>query len=174
MRLTPLPSFRSSRRLWAARGCAALITALWNSAAQDDPPPEKQRLQHDVELRGRVVCLAEEMAKQHGADVPKEHPHQWGFKTVDGKLYTLVRTKNTEAFFADARVRQRELIVRGRVFPGTMLLDAAPLRSVKDGVLHDLYYWCDICSIKGIAPGECVCCREPVELVEKPLDGPAN
>jgi hypothetical protein len=123
----------------------------------------------DIELRGRVVCLAEEMAKLHGANVLQDHLHQWGFKTADGKYYTLVRTRNTEAFFSDEEMRQRELLIRGRVFPDTLLLDAIPLRSVKNGKIHDIYYWCDICSIRSVAPGECMCCQAPVKLVENPL-----
>jgi hypothetical protein len=148
-------------------GCLAMLCCLACAAAESPSAPGKPS--QDSDFRGRVVCLAEEMAARHGADVPKDHPHQWGFRTNDGRLLTLVRTKNTEAFFTDPRLRTRELIVRGRVFPGTQLLDAIPLRSVKDGVVHDLYYWCDICAIKGVTPGECMCCQDPVELVEKPL-----
>ena len=37
------------------------------------------------------------------------------------------------------------------------------------GVVHDLYYYCDTCAIRAVAPGDCVCCQAPVELVEKPI-----
>jgi hypothetical protein len=44
------------------------------------------------------------------------------------------------------------------------------MKSIRGGVVYDLYYYCDICAIKTVAPGPCVCCQAPVELVEKPLD----
>jgi hypothetical protein len=39
---------------------------------------------------------------------------------------------------------------------------------MRDGKVHELYYYCDICAIKGIDPGPCMCCREPVHLIEEP------
>ncbi|MDA1277892.1 MAG: hypothetical protein O2960_28170 [Verrucomicrobia bacterium] len=120
----------------------------------------------DIELRGRVVCIPEEMHRLHKAHLPTGHTHIYGFKTVDGAIYTLLRTKNSEAFFADERMRQKELIVKGRVFPETAILDATPLRTVRDGVIYDLYYYCDICAIKTVVPGECMCCQQSAVLME--------
>jgi hypothetical protein len=51
----------------------------------------------------------------------------------------------------------------------TRLLDVTRMRSIRNGQVHDLYYYCSICSIKTVAPGPCMCCQGPVELVEKPL-----
>jgi len=44
------------------------------------------------------------------------------------------------------------------------------MKSIRNGVVCDLYYYCDICAIRTVAPGPCVCCQAPVELVEKPLE----
>ena len=122
----------------------------------------------DVELRGHVVCIPEEMNRLYGADLPTGHAHLYGFKTAEGAIFTLLRTKNSEALFADERVRAKELIIRGRLFPGTSIFDATPLRTVRDGKIYDLYYWCDICAIKTVVPGECMCCQKEVELMETP------
>jgi hypothetical protein len=46
------------------------------------------------------------------------------------------------------------------------------MRSVRNGVVFDLYYYCDICAIKTLAPGPCMCCQGPVELTEKRVDSP--
>jgi hypothetical protein len=121
-----------------------------------------------VEVRGRVVCLPEEMHRIHQADLPMNHGHVPGFRTDEGVYYTLLRTKLSEALFADPELAGRELILNGRVYPKTRILDVTLMRSVHDGVVHDLYYWCDICSIKSVVPGECMCCQENVVLVEKP------
>ena len=58
--------------------------------------------------------------------------------------------------------------ITGRIFPKTHLLEAIRLQAVHNGVVHDLYYYCDTCAIHAATPGDCVCCQAPVELVEKP------
>ena len=123
----------------------------------------------DAELRGRIVCLVEERARDTKSAPPPKHEHAWGFKTADGRLVTLLRTRNSEALFADARLREKELILRGPFNATTGGMEAIVFRSVKGGVAHSLFYWCDICTIRSITPGECVCCREPVELREIPV-----
>lgn len=122
-----------------------------------------------VQLRGRVVCLPEEMHKLHGTDLPTKHDHLYGFKTNDGDFYTLLRTKISEALFADQRLREKELLLRGRVLPKTQIFDLSSMKSVRDGVVHDLYYYCTLCDIQTVSPEICACCQGPVELVEKPL-----
>ena len=123
----------------------------------------------EVELHGRVVCLAEEMHRAHGAELPTRHEHLWGIKTADGRCYTLLRGRFSEAIFLDAQVRERELSLKARRFPGTQLIEVTSLRSVRDGVVQDLYYYCDICDIESVSPEPCGCCQGPVVLVEKPL-----
>ncbi|MEK7685889.1 MAG: hypothetical protein AAB466_10755 [Verrucomicrobiota bacterium] len=123
-----------------------------------------------VQLQGRVVCLAEEMHKLFQANVAAKHEHLYGFKTHDGKVYTLLRTKLSEALFVDQRLLNKELIVKGRVFPQTQILEVmGNLQSIRKGVVNDLFYYCDICAIESVAPGPCMCCQAPVELVERPL-----
>src|SRR6266496_3318288 len=72
-----------------------------------------------VEIRGRVVCLAEEMHQRYEAALPTGHEHLYGFKTQDRKYYTLLRTKFSEALFADPRFREKELLLKGRIFPNS-------------------------------------------------------
>ena len=130
----------------------------------EDPKPE------EVELRGNIVCLAEEMHTHYNVELFKTHPHLYGVKTEEGKYYTLLRTSLAEAFFVDARLHERDLIINGRVFPNTQLLEVIRFASIKDGVVHELYYYCDTCFIRAVAPGNCDCCQAPVVLIEKPLN----
>jgi hypothetical protein len=118
------------------------------------------------ELRGRVVCLAEnnESPKASG-----NHEHVLSFKTIDGKVYKLTKTRFSEALFADKRLHEKELLLKGNVSSDMKSFDALTIRSIKNGVLHDLYYYCEICAIESVSPDICGCCRLPVELVEKPL-----
>lgn len=71
-------------------------------------------------------------------------------------------------------MRQKELAVKARLFPGTQVLELTRVRSVKNGAVQDLYYYCDVCAIEGVSPEEYACCQGPVELIGKPLkDSPS-
>lgn len=124
-----------------------------------------------TEIRGRVVCLAEEMQRRHKVELQSGHDHIWGFRTEDGACFTLLRTRYSEAIFLDPELRKKELLLKARRFPGTQILEVTYLHTVRDGVVQDFYYYCDICSIKSISPEICSCCREPVRPVETPLNG---
>ena len=124
----------------------------------------------EMELQGKVVCLPEEMHRVYQTDLPTNHEHLYGFKTTNGIYYTLLRTKLSEALFADQRVREKELLLAGNALPKSQILDVTAIKSIRNGVVYDLYYYCDICAIRTVAPGPCVCCQAPVELVEKPLE----
>src|SRR5688572_5494064 len=134
------------------------------------PPPTSARA--ETELRGRVVCLLEEMHRLHKTDLPARHEHIYGLRASDGSYYTLLRTKLSAALFVDERLRAKDLVLKGNVLPKTQILDVASIKSIRNGVVHDLYYYCDICAIESVAPEECACCQGPVELVERPLSTP--
>ena len=40
---------------------------------------------------------------------------------------------------------------------------------LREGKLHEVYYWCDICSIRRGEKMTCECCGGPMELREEPL-----
>ena len=124
----------------------------------------------EAELQGKVVCLAEEMHRAYQIDLPTNHEHIYGFKTTNGVYYTLLRTKLSEALFADQRLREKELLLTGNILPKSQIFDVTKMKSIRNGRVYDLYYYCDICAIRTVAPGPCVCCQAPVELVEQPLD----
>jgi hypothetical protein len=158
LRATTLPRHFASALL-------VLITLVTAGPLRSAEPPA---VPQPVELRGRVICLAEEMQRLHQASVAAKHEHLYGFKTADGKLYTLLRTRDSEALFLDARLREGELLLKGRVFPNSQIFEPQVLRAVKDGQVFDLFYWCDICSIQMPAPVLCDCCQGPVRLIERP------
>ena len=133
------------------------------------PTVEKQKPK-EVELRGKIVCLAEEMHTHYKVELFGKHEHLYGVKTEDSEYYTLLRTSLAEALFVDERLHEKDLIIKGRVFPKTQLLEVTRFSSIKEGVIHELYYYCDICYIRAVAPGNCDCCQAPVVLIEKPLN----
>jgi hypothetical protein len=125
------------------------------------------RAAEQTELRGRVIRMIEE--GKDGAAVSTNHQTIYGFKTTEGKIYKLVRTKFSEALFVDKRLHEKELLLKGKLSPGTQTFEPLTIRSIKNGVVYDLYYYCDICAIESVSPDICACCQGPVELVEKPL-----
>ena len=133
-------------------------------------PPTETPKPEEVELRGNIVCLAEEMHTHYNVEFFKTHPHLYGVKTEKGKYYTLLHTSLAEALFVDEQLHEKDLIINGRVFPNTQLLEVIRFASIKDGVVHELYYYCDTCYIRAVAPGNCDCCQAPVVLIEKPLN----
>lgn len=130
--------------------------------------PAKQPVK-EIQLEGKVVCLAEELHDRFGAQLPADHLHVYGFRTADGTLYTLLRTKLSEALFTDERLRQKTLSLKGRLFPQSHVFETFVIRSLHSGILNEVYYYCAICEIQMVAPGKCECCQGPVELVEKPM-----
>ena len=144
-----------------------LILVLLLSGAT--PSTEEQKPE-GVKLRGNVVCLAEEMHTHYKVALFGNHEHLYGVKTKEGEYYTLLRTSLAEALFVDDRLHEKDLIINGRVFPKTQLLEVTRFSSIKDGVIHDLYYYCDTCYIRAVAPGNCDCCQAPVVLIERPLN----
>ena len=132
-------------------------------------PTEEQKPQA-VKLHGNIVCLAEEMHTHYKVELFGQYDHLYGVKTEAGKYYTLLRTSLAEALFVDERLHEKDLVISGRVFPKTQLLEVTRFLSIRDGVLHDLYYYCDTCYIRTVAPGSCDCCQAPVVLIEKPLN----
>jgi hypothetical protein len=133
-------------------------------------PSTEEQKPEEVKLHGNVVCLAEEMHTHYKVELFGNHEHLYGVKTDGGKYYTLLRTSLAEALFVDERLHEKDLIINGRVFPKTQLLEVTRFSSIKDGVVHELYYYCDTCYIRAVAPGNCDCCQAPVVLIEKPLN----
>jgi hypothetical protein len=172
--MSPIGAQRA--RVVAALAAVLAVTAASSAAGQ---PVARERTPaaappRQVELRGRVVCLAEEMHRLHQADLPTDHAHLWGFRATDGQHYTLLRTKLSEGLFVDDALRRKELILKGRLFPDSSVFEMTTVRSVKDGVVYDVFYWCDICAIKTLKPGECMCCQAPVVLKEQQVGNPTE
>ena len=132
--------------------------------------PTEERNPQEVKLHGKIVCLAEEMHTHYKVELFGSHDHLYGVKTEEGEYYTLLRTSLAEALFVDKRLHEKDLVISGRVFPKTQLLEVTRFLSIRDGVLHDLYYYCDTCYIRTVAPGNCDCCQAPVVLIERPLN----
>jgi hypothetical protein len=137
-----------------------------------------------IELRGWLVCLEEEMQRLHGVAIPPVHQHSIGLRVEPAPAapagpdaraararatlgyYSIPRTHFAKALFEDGRYKEHLLVVSGRVFPGTALLDLTRFRWIRDGKEREVFYWCEVCAIKTLDPDRCACCQGEVEFRE--------
>jgi hypothetical protein len=125
-----------------------LLAPFSRVAAKDDNAPL-------VILRGYVRCL-------DGAC------NAFELTATDQKHYTFLDGDELAGIFLDSRVRSRELQITSRLHAKDRL-EIIKVKSIVQGRIHDLYYFCEICNITAYVPGPCPCCRNELELRETPL-----
>jgi hypothetical protein len=88
---------------------------------------------------------------------------------VAKKDYTLAaRTTYLYHTLQDQRLANREVRVEGAAKPdGTF--EVSRFYTVRDGKLYRVRYYCEVCNIEALEPGNCVCCQQPTELQEIPI-----
>jgi len=119
---------------------------------------------------GKVVPLAglvEKIGSKLDADAA---PHWLALVTDDGKVYPLIKDTGSRMFFNDKALLNRPMRLTGRLLPGSQLLQVIQVHSLRMGKLHDVYYWCNICSIRRNEKNACECCGGPMELKEEPVE----
>lgn len=158
---------KPNRRRFIASSLLTAGALSFPSLAQDRTKPSSEA--QTVSLRGKVVCLTEDLQKLYQI-IPdcETRGHVYGLKTAGGEFHPFLPTDTAAAIWMDERFRRRELQVTARIFPATDFIEVIKLQSWRDGKLHDLYYFCDICYISAHKPGTCECCQEPVEFREPP------
>lgn len=79
------------------------------------------------------------------------------------------RNKYVFATLEDKRLRDDEVRLEGKMrADGNFQVDN--LYTIHHGELYRIRYYCETCHIVGLAPGRCVCCQQPTELQEIPLN----
>jgi len=68
----------------------------------------------------------------------------------------------------DKRLEDRTVRLEGSVQPDGAF-EVEKLFTLKDGKLFKVRYYCEICNIAAVEPGNCVCCQRPTELQEIPV-----
>jgi len=103
-------------------------------------------------LEGKLIRLPSGPAlRVQGKDYPLSTVRTWHFNTL-----------------LDKRLEGREIRVEGEwAADGT--LKVRQFYTVKDGKLYRVRYFCEVCNIEALEPGNCVCCQAPTELQEIPV-----
>jgi hypothetical protein len=87
-----------------------------------------------------------------------------------GRSITL-SARNSYLFhtLSDERLRNLEVRLEGKKLPdGSFQVER--ILTEHNGKLYRVRYYCETCNIEALEPGPCVCCQQPVELQEIPLD----
>lgn len=132
-----------------------------------DAPKNKPGTVKSELFVGKVIPLAD-LLKKFGSELdPDAAPHWLALETKEGKLYPIIKDAGGRTFYRDPKLHHRPMQVHGRLLPGSQLLQVLQVHSLKDGKPHEVYYWCEICSIKRHAlDKQCECCGGPMELRE--------
>jgi hypothetical protein len=93
-------------------------------------------------------------------------PHFLVLQSDDGKVYSLLKDAGSRMFFLDAKLLDRPMRLTARPIPNTQMLQVINVHSLVKGKLHEVYYWCDICTIRAYQGGICDCCGEPMHFRE--------
>ncbi len=109
------------------------------------------------------------LAKQDVKLDPDAAPAWLALVTEDGKVYPLVKDAGARMFFKDARLLNRPMRLTGRLVANGALLQVVTVQSYVKEQLSEVYYWCDICTIRSYEHGICDCCGGPTELREVPV-----
>jgi hypothetical protein len=120
-------------------------------------------------FEGKVVPMAA-ILKEFGSQLdPEAAPHWLALVAKDGKVYPLIEDDGSRLFYKDAKLLNRPMRLTGRQFKDTRLLQVVNVHSYVKGKLCDVYYWCDICSIRRSYKKICDCCGGPMVLREVPV-----
>ena len=121
------------------------------------------------QFKGKVVPLVDRVEKLGSKLDPDAAANLFALISDDGKIYPLIKDDGSRMFFKDTRLLNRPMRLTGRLLPGSQLLQVVEVHSYVKGELHEVYYWCDICTIKRFESKNCDCCGAPMELREPPV-----
>jgi hypothetical protein len=142
--------------------CAGLAFAISPLIAGPGAPKNQ-------DYKGKVVTLATILEKQK-IKLDPDAALQWlALQGEDGKIYPLIKDDGGRMFFKDERLLNRPMLLTGRLVPETNFLQVVTVHSLIKGELHDVFYWCDICSIRRNEKKICDCCGGPMALREEPV-----
>jgi hypothetical protein len=115
-------------------------------------------------FKGKVVPL-EKIIEKEGTHLDADAAPFWlALVTEEGKAYPLVKDDGSRMFFLDKTLLDRPMRLTGRLLKNSSLLQVVNVHSYENGVLHEVYYWCDICNIRRSEKKMCECCGGPMEL----------
>lgn len=165
------------------QGAAVLLTGLalvglaraTRTGAEPEPKPTPADPDpfQTVTLRGRVVEYRPALERAFGIALVDEWAKDLlALATEDGRLLPILPTDGARLFYQDRRTWNRPMELTARVHDRTPGLQVVLVHSINGGRRNEIYYWCDICSIRMYQLKDCECCQGPIELREHPVGEP--
>ena len=141
----------------------------FSNAPADEPPPQKPSATKDTytsaTLRGRVVWMADAMARRHGVKVVAEaRDRVLALETADGQLLPILEDVRGRAFREDTRLMGIDLELLVRQHRGSPMLQVIGVSAIEKGDKFEIDYWCEVCSIAMYELKPCECCQGETEL----------
>jgi hypothetical protein len=132
---------------------ALALCAFAVSIVAAEPAARAQKSKPAPPLQGKLVQLARGPALSvKGKDIPLSTVRTWHLNSLK-----------------DKRLAGHEIRVEGDwAADGTFRV--SQFYTVKGGKLYRVRYFCEVCNIESLEPGNCVCCQAPTELQEIPLN----
>ena len=116
-------------------------------------------------LQGRVVWLAEALARRHGVQsVPEAAERVLAIESKDGQLTPLIEDKRGRSFRLDKRLRDVHVELLVRQYDRSPQVQVIQIFAMKKDGKYELDYWCEICAIAMFELKPCDCCQADIEL----------
>jgi hypothetical protein len=148
----------------------ALLLSSAEGAEKKRAAPPREEAANARSFEGAVLPLAEIVKTQSATADEDALKLSRVLKAKDGKIYSLVKDDASRKLFMDDRLLRRPLRITALPVPGSQLLVVVQVQSFKDGKLHDVDYWCEMCQLAAAEPGKCKCCGNTLELRELPAE----
>jgi hypothetical protein len=133
----------------------AMGLMVWTAALTASPLCAAQGAARHLEvLEGKLLSISGEgpVLRIRGKDQPLSATTTYLFHTL-----------------LDKRLANREVRIEGTTI-ATGTFEVERLYTVRNGKLYRVRYFCKVCNIEALEPGDCVCCQQPTELQEIPAD----
>jgi hypothetical protein len=117
----------------------------------------------NITVQGALVCL-DSSSKEITC---KAEDEALGLKTEAGQIFALEKHDNVRALHVEKRLKTREFRLTLRKKEDSTVYELVKAQFIRNGQLHDFYYFCEVCNITTHAPGPCMCCRQEPEYREQ-------
>ena len=130
----------------------------------DESPPVKSDFT-TLSVRGRVVWMADAMARRHGVkSVAEARDRILALETKDGELLPILEDVRGRAFRVDPRLMKLDVELLVRRHRGSPMLQVIGVSSIEKDGKFEIDYWCEICAIAMYELKPCDCCQGDTEF----------
>jgi hypothetical protein len=133
---------------WALAVVAAMSWSCWPAFAQSAVTKSPATLQGKLLNAGDAVPVLKTQSQEYRLAA-----------RTDWLLHTL----------QDKRLAGREIRVEGEL-QADGKFKVNHFFTLRDGKVYRVRYFCEVCNIEALEPGKCVCCQQPTELQEIPVE----